>query len=743
MALDSLTGAIDSATRSIEAGATAAKTLLSEGPASALSTLSDGLSSVGNFIKKLGGVKLPLPNPLFAYASYTYVIGLGCLTDQELNFPDKSYKAGKQIKLICKSANTDPSNRVNTPYGKFDFYIDNLVLDQMIGGELGTNNTNVQTFTFDIIEPYSMGMFPISCQQIAQSLGHDNWREAPFILTIDFRGNTETGKMVKIPKCSRQMPFNITDMTMTVTQEGARYHCSGMPFNLWALTDNSNLFKTDITTSGKTVQEILQSGENSLQSVLNARHKAAAKAANIKQPDEYLILFPQNTASESSPSQSSENTESKVPATVSQSNVASAEALYEQLGVTRSTINSNLIQDPAVCNNIGTVDLGFSETRKGAAPSGKDDKIYDSKTGIFDRSKLKSDVKLSEMKFSQDTSITTAINQVILQSNFVEGALDNSNITEEGYRGWFRIDTKVYNIGPVQNNTGIKPKLIVYRIVPYAVHASRLMPPNTRAPGLEKGGALERQAVKHYNYIYTGKNVDIIKFEIKFDNGFTTVMSADSLQRTQDKVTENQTGGAEKPTKQQDEDLKTVADGQQPSKRLGVTPTILRWVSTLTGQDRKGGGGQEGQAQRAAKLFQQALQNPVDMYNLDMTILGDPYYIAHSGTGNFTSASTQYGNLNADGSINYENGEVDIVVNFRTPVDLNQSTGMYDFGKSAKSAPVLQWSGIYSVTNLISKFSEGKFEQTLTGFRRPYQEGAGVATREQLFNVKQTTQEQK
>jgi hypothetical protein len=503
------------------------------------------------------------------------------------------------------------------------------------------------------------------------------------------------------------------------------------------------LFKTDVTATGKTIQEILQSGENSLQAVMNSRAKEAAKAANIEQPDEYLILFPQNTASESSPSQDSNNSENKSSATVTQADVANAEALYDQLGVTRSTINSNLIQDPAMCNNIGTADLGFSETRKGAAPSGKDDKIYDSKTGIFNRAKLTSDPKITEMKFTQSTEITTAINQVILQSNFVEGALDNSNITPEGYRGWFRIDTKVYNIGPVQKNTGIKPKLIVYRVVPYSVHASRLMPPNTRAPGLEKGGNLERQAVKHYNYIYTGKNVDIRKFEIKFDNGFTMVMSADSLKRTQDKVTENQTGGAEKSEKKQNEDLKTVPDGQLPEKKTGVTPTILRWVSTLTGQDRKGGGGQEGQAQRAAKLFQQALQNPVDMYNLDMTIIGDPYFIAHSGTGNFTSAATQYGNLNADGSVNYENGEVDIVVNFRTPVDLNQNTGMYDFGKSAKSAPVLQWSGIYCVTNLTSKFSGGVFEQTLTGFRRPYQEGTGVATREQLFNVKQTTTEQK
>jgi hypothetical protein len=731
-----LPGVINSATQSLEAGANAAKTFLSEGPASALTALSGVLGDLGNFVKKLGGVKLPLPNPLFGYASYTYVLGIGCLTDDELNFPDKSYRAGKSVKLICKSANTDPSNRVNTPYGKFDFFIDNLVLNSQIGFEKGSNNTNVLNFSFDIIEPYSMGLFIISCQQLAQELGHDNWREAPFILTIDFRGNTETGRMIKIPGCSRQIPFSFQDMSMTVNEQGSRYQCTALAFNVFGLTDNANLFKSDVTVSGKTIQEILQSGDNSLQAVLNERAKEAQKQGIVEVPDEYLILFPQDTASASSPGQSPENTESDAGATVTQADVASAGALYDQLGVARSTVNTNLIQDPATCNGIGIADLGFDEVRKGIAPSGSEDKIYDSKTGTFIRGKLTANPKISEMKFTQDTTATAAINQVILQSGFVEGALDNSNISPEGYRGWYRIDTKVYNIGPVQNNTGTKPKLIVYRIVPYAVHSSRLMPPNTPAPGFN---ALKLQAVKEYNYIYTGKNIDIRRFEIKVHNGFTTVMGADGLARTQDKVTENQSGGAEEVKK---ENLKPMPDGQPPSQKLGVMPTILKWVNTITGQDRRGGGGAEGQSQRAAKMFQEALNNPVDMYNLEMDIIGDPYYIAHSGTGNYTASASQYSNLNADGSVNYENGEVDIMVNFRTPIDINQATGLYNMGKSAKTAPVMQYSGLYCVQNLTSKFKGGVFEQTLSGFRRPQQENLFTETTpDQLFGTSHTEEE--
>jgi hypothetical protein len=281
----------------------------------------------------------------------------------------------------------------------------------------------------------------------------------------------------------------------------------------------------------------------------------------------------------------------------------------------------------------------------------------------------------------------------------------------------------------VQKGTGTCPKLIVYRVVPYNVHSSRLMPPNTKAPGFDN---LQNQIVKEYNYIYTGKNVDVLSFEIKIENGFTYEMAADGAARTQDAVTSAQTGGADAP----DTKIKPMPDGSLPSSNIGVMPTILKWVSTKLSTDGKGGGGQEGQAQRAAKLFNDALNSEVDMFNLSMEILGDPYWIAASGTGNYTAAETQYSNLNADGQVNYENGEVDIVVNFRTPIDINQTTGLYNMTNTA--GLIKPFSGFYCVNYVTSKFSKGKFTQTLEGFRRPQQENPVEATAAQTFATSRT-----
>jgi len=47
------------------------------------------------------------------------------------------------------------------------------------------------------------------------------------------------------------------------------------------------------------------------------------------------------------------------------------------------------------------------------------------------------------------------------------------------------------------------------------------------------------------------------------------------------------------------------------------------------------------------------------LYDLTLEIIGDPYFIQQSGTGNFTAQETEYKNLNSDGTMNHQNGEVD------------------------------------------------------------------------------------
>jgi hypothetical protein len=639
--------------------------------------------------------------------------------------------AGKPFTaLICKSGGAEPNNRIKTPYGKFDFFIDNIVLEQTIGFANDSNNTNVTNFTFTITEPYSMGMFMISLQQAAQNQKHDNWRDAPFVLSIEFRGNKETGTMAKIPGTTRFIPFKFSDISLQANEGGSTYKCSCYATSQESLLTHNALFKKDVAPAGKTVQEILQTGERSLQKIINDGYQELVTKKVVEFPDQVVILFPTTIESNSSTAPESSKGETKSSATVTTADAK----VFKNLGVTQSTINQTLIQQADAVNAIGAAKLGFDERRKGTPTTGKENVVYNTKTSTWERGNMTSDPTRVEMKFSQDTDIANAINQVLLLSNYSSDALDPANITSEGYRNWWRIDTQVYYLGGKENKaTGTKPKLFVYRVIPYHVHSSRMMPPNVPAPGI-KNGALKSGVVKQYQYIYTGKNVDILSFNIEMNQGFAQIMAADNLTRTEDKITSSNTGGTDKGP---EGDTSPMPKGNVPPKTLGTTPTQTRYAATDTSTSKKGGAGpgSETPAVRAARLFQDCVTNPNEMYTLKMEIMGDPYWIAQSGTGNYTSTPVDE-NLNNDGSVNYQTGEVDIIVNFRTPIDINQSTGLYNFGGQSKTAPVIQFSGFYQITQLTSTFAGGTFKQRLEGFRRPGQGLSEAEERAQLFTTK-------
>jgi hypothetical protein len=731
--LDNISGTIDSATASVsDTISNGLSDLANFSPASALSSVGDLVSGVvsgiGSFFKPLSGVTLPLKNPLFDYASYDYVIGLAVLTSDQFNNPDKSYMKGGKLNYILKDANADPSNRIKTPFGQFDYIIDNLEITSTIGLEKN-KTTNVFKMSFDIIEPYSMGTFIMSLQQAAWNVNQDNYTKAPYLLTIDFRGSKENGTMANIPNTSRKIPFHFQNITMTVDERGAVYRCEGMPCNAPALSQQHGTVKTDASVKGTTVQEVLQTGEKSLQVVLNKRLQQLKTEKVVNIPDQIVILFPKDVSSAGS--SKSGATEDSTGATAStKSN--SLDAITQQLGLVKSTIpaNNTYVQDPANVNDIGKAKMGYGETRKGDAPVGKDQKVIVG--GDVIRSNNGVNPTISDIKFSQDTDIPTAIEAVILNSDYVTTQLKQGNIDSKGQRQWFRVDTQLYQQGSgnVDTATGDIPKVIVYRIVPYTVHTSSgQVEANKKPPGFAE---LEKQCVKVYDYVYTGKNVDVLKFHIEFKTGFVAKMAATSTKKTQDNKSQAQTSGAEGTDKA---NVIPVGDGKAPEKKLGVTPTSVNYGGTQTSSDNKGGGGIETEGTRVARQFHEAITSASGMMQLDLQIIGDPYWIAQSGTGNYTSSPTQYQNLNHDTTVNYQNGEVDIKVNFRSPVDINQTTGLYDFGKSTKSAPVLAWSGIYRVLQVVSRFSGGQFTQSLSGPRRNGYELSGSGDGSATINV--------
>ena len=215
-----------------------------------------------------------------------------------------------------------------------------------------------------------------------------------------------------------------------------------------------------------------------------------------------------------------------------------------------------------------------------------------------------------------------------------------------------------------------------------------------------------KQCAKVYNYIYTGKNTEILKFNLDWDNRFASSLIPGAFKTSDSTTSQANQSGKDKPTEPK------LPDGSPgPS---GYWNSLVNFFSTSTSSDRDGKAGEETPEDRAAKVFHDAITFGQDQAKLDMDIMGDPYWLTGNGLGNYNSEATTFFNVNKDGTINFQNGEVDMLVNFRTPIDVNPGTGLYTMAGTRAS----QFTGLFRVQKVIHRFSNGQFIQTLTGYRR-------------------------
>lgn len=719
------------ATQSLSDIAQTGKSLVSSGLASGLSetldTVSGAVSALGSFFS--GPANKPQKNPLSAYASHSYVLGLSVLPINDLNNPDKTYMAGKVLPLICKSANANPSNRVNTPYGKLDFFMDNLSIESTIGFQ-DYRNSFTTTVQFDITEPYSALMFPYALSIAAGKAGYENWRDAPFLLTIEFRGNRQDGTLVTVPNTTRYIPIKLSTMQIRTNEKGTVYNVTGFTYNDLAHTKEYSEFKTDISVSGKTVQEVLQTGQNSLQAVVNKRFQELKKRKIVNEADEVIILFPKNISSSKSPTVST-GVENNATATIS--SIILEDDVYKKIGVAQSTINNNYVQKDGDCNELGKASLGLSATRKGTTPMSMNGFVYDENKKVYVRGNITYDPKEGNFNFAQSQNVKQAINEILLSSSYPETAMNANNVDANGMKKWWTIDTQVFVKTPNANSkkTNTNAKIIVYRVIPYGVQSSVATAASTKAKGLDN---IKKKIVKAYDYIYTGKNTEVLKFDIDFSVSFSNILAADNFKDNQDIKRDEDMSNQE----QQESDSVPIADGGK--NQPGTNPSQVKSIVTKTSTDFKGGGSPDTYITRIGRIFHDAATTKnLDMMMLNMDILGDPFWIPQSGLGNYSSEQNSSAkDITAAGTLSYQQSEVDVYVNFRTPLDVNQGTGMYNFGSSSAIGPVLTFSGIYNVTQVLSTFRGGRFVQTLKGNRRKDQELKAESTPEQTINTSTT-----
>lgn len=648
--------------------------------------------------------QLPTKNVLDLYSNTTPIFTLSILTKDEINNPEVTYKTGSLRNIIIHSGGRSSDNGVETQNGRIEYMIDDVTIDALVSYNKKSTSTNAFSIEFNVLEMYSMGFFLQSLQIAAHNAGYETYiRDAAFLLTIDFMGYDSNDVPTKIENCTRHIPIRIYSAEMTTTAGGSNYQVKAVVWNELALQNSVALFDNDIAISGGTVAEILQTGENSLQYILNSYMADQARNDPSKpSPDEIAIIFPDFTA----PSPT-ENSRSNM-ATVDPASLAK-QSPQVKLSLTRGSTQT-LIQDSATLNSIGKASMGFTHNHGGSMVPGKENQVVDPETGVINRAKIKLDASKRQLTFARSTSIIEAITQVIIESDIGRKCLDN--VDSNGMRDWFRIETQVFIGSPNDGNVntlGGLPKLYVYKIVPYKVSASRFAANNQTSSDMR---FLRSNAAKEYNYIYTGKNTDILDFQIKFNNAFyTSILPSHQDGTPALNQTQNGMGG-------------TLVSAPF-NTATGTQPTSLMESADIKIKESDGfsGSNDDYKVAVARKFYEALVNSPVDLITASLVILGDPYYLVDSGIGNWSDSNTGSFNTTASQAMDYQSGEVDILINFRTPIDISSEKGYYSFDKT--TGIVEGFSGLYQVITVSNRFDKGKFTQELNLVRRPKQTEGG------------------
>jgi len=667
-----------------------------------------------------------VPNPLMQFASYAPLWTLAVLTPQQFNNP-QSYRtddlsfAGQTFdiekdatadfgdgiddvetttlksSIIFSSGGRGDESRQSTIYGKPEFFVDNFKMAATVSASQSTGNSNAVGFEFEIFEPYSMGLLLQSLQSAAIQAGYANYlNNAAFLLRLDFKGfqqNMQTLSSVK----SKFFPMKLTEVKFEVDESGSKYMVKAIPYNHSALSDNVDLTFKDIKIAApneNTVEEMLKTGENSLVSILKRAEEENVKNKQYSVEDIYDIQFP--ATSDEFITHSSGGSADKGATSKSRRKTKS---VGKAKPITSDTFSENFI---------GKASFSYSVATGGNFDFSKEGDVYNEETGLVERDKMTINPKTRVFSFAQEQKLTDIIVQVILSSTYSKKALDPVNLVD-GFIKWFRVDVQIefldYDI-----LIGDFAKKYTFRVVPFMVHHSVFSSPTSANIGYSQ---LEKKIVKRYNYIYTGQNQDIIKFDIKIDNLFYTGGSANPEANTPSNVNNDNQGvaaGEEVEAVQQEGNAAVAQTANLGKAKKKRSPALFK--------NRKGGSGYVDVEKQVAESFHDAFLSgsSADLVSVDLQILGDTYWMVDSGMGNyFAKPSAQSEQITNDGTANYEGQDCYIYISFRTPADVNTQTKLYEFSRRGVESP---FSGIYQVTRVENLFESGQFTQVLKCIRK-------------------------
>jgi hypothetical protein len=696
-----------------------------------------------------------LANPLHKYASHNYVWTLSAMYPGEVNRPEEYIGTQGKLPIIIsggvgnkKTTTTQMEEDIDS---NVEFFIDDVILDNTFTPTVEAPTVAIANLSFKVHEPYSLGLFLQTAALAARRAGFDNYIQAPYLLSLQFKGWKDDGTFEEVSQ--KNFVISISAINFTAAEQGAVYEITAIPYNHGGLGLARQGLKEELSIKGSTVAELLSFGERSLSVALNKQEILSESTTFKVIGDQYQINFPFDISPDAPVNRSGasnalqtiqtgldvvNNTiESIGDVSNSLSNLGNVINNIASVGLgnglndtntvstPRAGINSTLdtigsaINDLAsaistdglsqISNEIGSSAMIDSFNEFGTVDFADEAFMFDADGQVYNRESLSIDPSERVYTYPQGSTIEQVITSVILLSKWGQSFITRP-VDDSGMRPWFKIKIKTYILSVAEMATAGRPAFkFVYEVYPYFIHSSSISLPSTAS---NTDRAVE-DAVKAYNYMYTGLNRDVVDFDITYNAGYFMGRPADNNQAS---VQDTTSWGGSAYATPDTPTITTPTDITESQNTLGELRSTIEQVTSL--YKSAGGTFIDTDRTRAAKTFRDLiLNNPSDLVAIDLTVMGDPYYINSSDFGNYVSAPLAP-NINADLEADPLRGEVFVLLKFNTPVDYNRDLLIGD--------PADQFTGLYRISTVEHNFQQGKFLQTLKLTRVAHQRPSSI-----------------
>jgi hypothetical protein len=521
--------------------------------------------------------------------------------------------------------------------GRFNMFIENVQINTVTAFNETTNTTLPTTMSFDIIEPYSVNGLLESMGVASRIAGWDNYSEAAYVLLVEFIGYPD-GKGITDPevlKDKRYFTIGFSKMDIEITERGTVYKCEAFS---WGERGNgvSGKLTSSVSASGDTVGEILtdlmKQFNNQLTEDRKKQFKDVGPAAEIHDTFEIRFDWTDPTTGEIIKNGDTGSADSSIKGS----------PLYDLNDSKQMTL-----ADPATApNGVNYPDYknkgtGTTATTYTVVSAGSD--------------------KKPQVTFKADTNIRDAISELVVNSKYVRSILEDLYENEgkkafpdsaKGMGNYFmvRIETQENPTRDELQNKSVRKYIFV--VSPYKIHRSRFPGfANLRQNLME----LQETSLRSYNYIYTGKNTEILAFKLQYNYMFFEALpkgGGNNDQATQSKAAAPD--GATDPVKDSSKSQQ-IGQKNKLNSNNGQNPTpSSRILPAATIQNRQGDAvmrNDDPYYALSSNLHNALVDPKASMLLAEMDILGDPYFLCTGGIGNQS-------NDNSNGSIGNEQAPI-------------------------------------------------------------------------------------